>query len=73
LNLKIDSSFGTESNPGITTVINNRTYQLGQSFIGGVSQPEVKKYSGDILTVENRAPIPRSPNQKENIKINIQF
>jgi hypothetical protein len=73
LNLRIDSSFGTESNPGITTVINNRTYQLGQSFIGGVSQPEVKKYSGDILTVENRASIPRSPNQKENIKINIQF
>lgn len=73
LNLRIDSSFGTESNPGITTVINNRTYQLGQSFVGGVSQPEVKKYSGDILAVQHRSPVNRSPNQKEYIKINIQF
>jgi len=73
LNLNIDSSFGTETNPGITTVINNRTYQLGQSFVGGVSQPEVKKYSGNIVTVDNRPSVYRSPNQKEYIKINIQF
>ena len=71
--LKIDTSFGTEANPGISTVINNKTYQLGQPFINGISQPEVKKYSGDMIFIDNRPSDYRSQNQKEYIKINIQF
>ena len=35
--LAIDTSF-----TGVSTVINNRTYYLGQSFTNGVSQPEVE-------------------------------
>ena len=66
--LDIDTSF-----TGISTVINNRTYYLGQSFESGVSNPEVKKYSGNIIYVDNRPSITRSPNQKEDIKVILQF
>lgn len=58
---------------GISTVINNRTYYLGQAFINGISNPEVKKYSGDIIYVDNRPSITRSVSQKEDIKIILQF
>jgi hypothetical protein len=73
IDLNIDNNFGSEINPGITTVINNRTYKLGQFFIGGVSQPEVKKFSGEIIYVDNRPAITRSQNQKEDIKVILQF
>jgi len=66
--LRIDTNF-----TGISTVINNRTYNLGQSFIDGVSQPEVEKYTGQIIYVDNRPSITRSINQKEDIKVILQF
>jgi hypothetical protein len=68
VNLTIDSSF-----TGISTVINNRTYYLGQSFTNGLANPEVKKHSGNIIYVDNRPSITRSPNQKEDIKVILQF
>jgi len=71
--LGIETTFGSTSNPGINTVINSRTYNLGQSFIKGVAQPEVKKYSGNIIYVDNRPAITRSSNQKEDIKVILQF
>ena len=71
--LGIDTSFGKSGNPGISTVINNRTYYLGQSFVKGVSNPEVKKYSGNIIYIDNRPAIKRSSNQKEDIKVILQF
>ena len=71
--LGIETTFGSESNPGIGTIINNRTYYLGQQFIKGVSQPEVQKYSGNIIYVDNRPSITRSTNQKEDIKVILQF
>jgi hypothetical protein len=67
-NLGIDTSF-----TGVTTTINNRNYYLGQSFVNGVSNPEVKKYSGNIIYVDNRPSITRSQNQKEDIKVILQF
>jgi hypothetical protein len=73
INLQIDTNFGSSTNAGIATVINNRTYQLGQSFVNGVSNPEVKKNSGNIIYVDNRPSITRSQNQRENIKIVLQF
>lgn len=66
--LSINSSF-----TGISTVINNRTYYLGQSFVSGLANPEVKKYSGNIIYVDNRPAITRSSNQKEDIKVILQF
>ena len=67
-NLTIDSAF-----TGISTVINNRTYYLGQAFTNGISSPEVRKHSGNIIYVDNRPSITRSSNQKEDIKVILQF
>ena len=58
---------------GVSTVINNRTYYLGQTFTDGISTPEAKKYSGKIIYVDNRPSITRSSNQKEDIKVILQF
>ncbi len=66
--LTIDTTF-----TGISTVINNRTYYLGQSFTSGLANPEVKKHSGNIIYVDNRPSITRSSNQKEDIKVILQF
>ena len=67
-NLSIDTAF-----TGISTVINNRTYYLGQSFTSGLANPEVRKHSGNIIYVDNRPSITRSSNQKEDIKVILQF
>ena len=67
-NLSIDTNFS-----GISTTINSRKYYLGQEFINGISNPEVKKYSGNIIYVDNRPSITRSSNQKEDIKVILQF
>jgi len=68
ISLSINTSF-----TGVSTVINNRTYYFGQSFTNGISSPEVKKYSGSIIYVDNRPSITRSSNQKEDIKVILQF
>jgi hypothetical protein len=67
--LEIDTSFGIEQDP--VSRINN--INLGQSFIRGISNPEVQKYTGNIVYVDNRPSILRSINQKEDIKIVLQF
>jgi hypothetical protein len=66
--LSINTQFG-----GITTSINNRTYQLGLDFSTGISSAEYSKKSGDIIYIDNRVPIPRSTSQKEDIKIVLEF
>ena len=66
--LTIDQSF-----TGVSTVINNRTYYLGQEFNKGISNPEADKYSGDIIYVDNRPSVTRSSSQKEDIKVILQF
>ena len=67
-NLPIDTSF-----TGFSTTINSVTYNLGQYFSNGLSNPEVKKYSGEIIYIDNRPSITRSQNQKEDIKVILQF
>ena len=39
------------------TSINNKTYYLGQTFTSGLSNPEVKKYSGtcSILIIDQQS------------------
>jgi len=68
ISLNIETAF-----TGLSTEINNRTYYLGQSFTEGVSQPESKKYSGNIIFVDNRPSVTRSSSQKEDVKIILQF
>ena len=45
----------------------------GQDFTNCIADPEVKKYSGNIVYVDNRPSITRSTNQKEDIKVILQF
>ena len=71
--LQIDTTIGTLENPQTQITINSVQYQLGQAFIEGVSLPEVQKYSGNIIYVDNRPSITRSQNQKEDIKVVLQF
>ena len=66
--LKIDNTFSDDK-----FVINNLSYYLGQSFTKGLSAPEVKKYSGDLVYIDNRPSITRSEKQREDIKIVLQF
>ena len=66
--LSIQTSF-----TGISTVINNRDYYLGQKFTNGFANPEVEKYSGNIIHVDNRPAVTRSSSQKEDVKIILQF
>ena len=58
---------------GLICKINNKTYNLGQEFTMGVANPESKKYSGNIIYVDNRPPVTRSTTQKEDVKIILQF
>ena len=64
----IDTSF-----TGVSTVLNSKTYFLGQTFTKGTANPEVKRHSGDIIYVDNRPSVLRSSNQKEDIKIILEF
>ena len=68
LQLSIDQAFNDNK-----TTINNRTYYLGMNFSSGVAAPEVKQHSGNIIYVDNRPAITRSSNQKEDIKVILQF
>lgn len=67
-NLPVDVEFN-----GSSAIINNITYNLGQYFTNGISNPEVKKYSGEMIYIDNRPSISRSPSQKEDIKVILQF
>jgi len=71
--LGIDTSFGSQANPGTATTVAGASVQLGQSFVEGIAPPEIKKYSGEILYIDNRAAIQRSATQKEDIKIVLEF
>ena len=53
--------------------VGNRIISLGQNFQAGKANPEVEKYSGDIIYIDNRAPINRSASQKEEVKIVVEF
>lgn len=66
--LSIDTGFN-----GPTTTINNTPYQLGQTFISGISSAEYNKKSGEIIYIDNRSAIPLSSSQKEDIKIVLEF
>ena len=39
----------------------------------GVSNPDMKPYSGDILYIENRTNVTRATNQIEDFKIVLEF
>ena len=58
----------------ITNSNTSLTIPLGVEFVNGLASSEIQpKYSGDIIYVDNRAAVPRSQNQKEDIKIVLEF
>ena len=61
------SSSATGTPTTSTSTINS------QSFTSGYSISEIDADSGDILYIENRAPITRAADQTENIKLVIEF
>jgi len=66
--LVVDTSFNGES-----VVIGQREESLSQTFINGVASPEIKKFSGEIIYIDNRAVVTRTASQKEEVKIVIEF
>ena len=68
-NLIINSDFNGESIQGD----GGQNIALSQTFSSGKANPDVKKYSGDIIYIDNRAPVTRPASQKEEVKIVIEF
>ena len=66
--LSIDTSF-----TGVSTDVSNKKYYFGQSYTSGLANPEIKKYSGDIVYIDNRPEVTRATNQREDIKIVLEF
>lgn len=57
--------------------VSETVYQLDNSLVAAkvfnVKKPELNIFSGDLLYVENRAKITRSPDQTETLKVVIEF
>ena len=64
----IDTTF-----TGISTSVNTKVYYFGQSYTNGLANPEIQKYSGDIIYIDNRPEVTRAQNQREDIKIVLEF
>ena len=79
VNVVVTTTTGTETVgiettfTGVSTSVNSRTYYFGQTFNNGLAQPEIQKYSGDIIYVDNRPEVTRAANQREDIKIVLEF
>lgn len=64
----IDVSFN-----GSSTTVGSVEYYLGQEFTAGLSSPDINNKSGEILYVDNRASVTRASQQREDIKIILEF
>lgn len=53
--------------------VSGTDYYLGQTFTSGLSNPDINIKSGEILYVDNRASVTRSSQQREDIKIILEF
>jgi hypothetical protein len=41
--------------------------------ISGITNPEIEKYSGDVVYIENRSPVNRASNQTEDVRLVIEM
>lgn len=64
----IDTSF---NGSGVT--VGSVDYYLGQNFTSGMSSPDINNKSGEILYVDNRGSVTRASQQREDIKIILEF
>ena len=67
-NYTVNSSFN-----GSSVDISSVTYYLGQNFVSGLSVPDINTKSGDIIYVDNRSSVTRASQQREDIKIVLEF
>ena len=59
-----------------TSLVPDTTYSSTVSnvtFTSGYGRPEIKKYTGDIIYIENRRTISRSSDQIEDVKLVVEF
>ena len=68
-NLIVDVGFNNKK----SIAVGGKNVDLGQTFNLGKANPDVKKYSGEIIYIDNRAPVTRTSSQKEEVKIVIEF
>jgi hypothetical protein len=68
----IDTSFG-DPVPTNKVTVGNKIIDLGVTFTKGLANPEINKSSGDIIYIDNRPLVSRSSQQKEDIKIILEF
>ena len=61
------TSSATGTPTGNTETVNN------VSLVSGYSTSEIDADSGDVMYIENRAPVNRSADQTENVKLIIEF
>ena len=61
------SSATATPDTGFTDTVN------GASFTAGYSASEIDADTGDVMYIENRAPITRATDQTENVKLVIEF
>ena len=71
------SGQGLATDGDIDAFVNAETVTGSTSTAAGTSSvvtaAEIDLYSGDILYIENRLPIPRTTDQQENIKLIVEF
>ena len=64
----INTSFSDSS-----VTVGNKQINLGVTFSGGYSNPEINKKTGDVIYINNRPLIERNIRQKEDVKIILEF
>ena len=48
-----------------STTVGGKIIELGQTFNLGKANPDVERYSGEIIYIDNRAPIPGPHHKKK--------
>ncbi len=73
----LESSFTGSVETGFTGIstltTGNKLVNLGANFTAGLADSEINKGSGEVIYLDNRPEITRSPRQKEDIKIILEF
>tara|TARA_Y100000817_G_scaffold245443_1_gene197401 strand:+ start:480 stop:2282 length:1803 start_codon:yes stop_codon:yes gene_type:complete len=68
---QVSGTFG--SNSTVNSITGNTSGATAIIVANGVSDPDMKPYSGDILYIENRTNVTRATNQIEDFKIVLEF
>ena len=68
LNVTID-----QTQDSSTLTVGSKNIDLGLNFQDGVANSEINNNTGQLLYIDNRKLISRDPNQKEEIKIILEF